>query len=478
MAAEQYLGGRYEIVRQLSHGSFGTTYLAIDKHQPRHLMVVVKRFSPEGNPSPTQISQYQQYFEREAQLLQDLGKQCEFIPELYAYFEENGQFYIVQEFIEGDDLTVRLIPRQPLTESATIETIRGILEPLAFLHQKNIIHRDLKPSNIRIRQQDGKLVLIDFGVAKQLKAEIVEGTRCGSPGYSPVEQWMGKATAASDVYAVGTIALQALTGILPASGSLPLDDNTGKIDRRHIAASPKLLDFLDRTLATNPTTRYANAQIALHELNRLSRFPGISTVIQVEKTPAKPFLNRTKIAILFGSITCLAIGFAAWTFWPRQTWVTYSRYGIQLQHPSNWQLDPVDPESNRGDLAILYPPGQRDSPCGDRVFIRKVTEHNPPLTSLENYKNDTIDGIRKSNQQVQLSDATTADTKLAGLPAFRLNYQHQDPQCGRQQSINYGTIYRQNSYEVNLRIAPGNLSQNSATMKRLLDSLQLTDARF
>lgn len=244
---------RYQILQKLGSGGFGDTYLAKDIALPTHPFCVVKHLQPK-DPDPSALSIAKTFFEREAECLYRLGEKSDRIPRLYAHFEENGQFYLVQEYIDGRELSEELLPGKPLTEDRTIKLLWEILEVLAIVHRENVIHRDIKPSNIMRRKCDGKLVLIDFGAVKEISALAVTShgktsmtVPIGTPGYMPSEQARGKPRLASDVYAVGIIGIEALTGI--ASDRLPEDPNTGVIIWRDRATvSDSLAQFLDKTI--------------------------------------------------------------------------------------------------------------------------------------------------------------------------------------------------------------------------------------
>ena len=161
------IGGRYQIDRSLKNGGVGTTYVARDIHLPDNRECVVKQIIPKSN-NPLGLDEVRKRFKREAQALSDLGRHSQ-IPQLFAYFEENGKFYLVQEFIEGHPLNEELASGRQLNETEVIELLLGILEVLDFVHQRQIIHRDIKPHNLIRREQDQKIVLIDFGAVKEIR---------------------------------------------------------------------------------------------------------------------------------------------------------------------------------------------------------------------------------------------------------------------------------------------------------------------
>ena len=208
-------------------------------------------------------------FEQEARILNKLGTHKQ-IPTLYADFEHDYEFYLVQELIEGEDLTKEV--NHAWTQSKVIEFLAEILELLIFVHENNVIHRDIKPGNIMRRKSDGKLVLIDFGSVKEVRTIVVgdDGQPTstiiiGTPGYMPVEQLQGRPQFASDIYAVGITAIQALVGKSPQNFSHNI---SGEIECETLLSgiNSELANILIKMVKVNWHQRYPNAQVALAEL--------------------------------------------------------------------------------------------------------------------------------------------------------------------------------------------------------------------
>ncbi|WP_448381669.1 CHASE2 domain-containing protein [Gloeomargarita sp.] len=269
---EGVLGGRYQVVKVLGEGGFGRTYLAQDTQRPGRPPCVVKQLKPARSDSHfMQVAR--RLFHTEAEILEILGRHRQ-IPQLLAYFEENNEFYLVQEFIQGTPLDKELVPGQKKDETYTLNVLRGILEVLAFVHEHKVIHRDLKPANIIRRDKDQRLVLIDFGAVKQMRPKTGETAAdytvaVGTRGYAPSEQMAGRPQLNSDLYAVGMIAIQCLTGLPPRE--LELDQDTGLPRWRQHApqVNPRLADILDKMVAYFYTERYQTALEVLRDLRPL-----------------------------------------------------------------------------------------------------------------------------------------------------------------------------------------------------------------
>jgi hypothetical protein len=271
------LRNRYKILQFLGGGGFGETYLAEDLDLPNHPKFVVKHLKPKTSESEV-LQVAQRLFESEAKVLYKLGNLSQQIPKLFAHFEENGEFYLVQEFIAGYDLSAEIISGKKWSESDLIKLLEEILEVLSLVHQQNIIHRDIKPQNLMRRQEDGKIILIDFGAVKEIKGlvadtqgQVTSTVIIGSNGYMPNEQANAKPKLASDIYAVGIIGIQALTGKLPRE--FAEDPQSGEIIWQNEAkVSKKLASVLTKMVNCQFNLRYQSAAEALQAVKSLSSF--------------------------------------------------------------------------------------------------------------------------------------------------------------------------------------------------------------
>lgn len=269
------LGGRYKVINQLGEGGFGHTFLAEDLHLPGQPRCVVKQLKPQVSDAES-LQTARRLFDTEAKVLYLLGNHDQ-IPRLLAHFEDNQEFYLAQELIEGQTLTEELAPGQPWPEGKVIALLQDILYALAFVHQQHVIHRDLKPANLIRRRRDGKIVLIDFGAVKQVSTQMASPKpgktnmtiSIGTQGYMPKEQLGGNPRFSSDVYAAGIIGIQALTGTHPRF--LAEDPQTGELiwhDRAQ-QVSPEFAAILDKMVRYDFRARYVTATDALEALRGL-----------------------------------------------------------------------------------------------------------------------------------------------------------------------------------------------------------------
>jgi eukaryotic-like serine/threonine-protein kinase len=290
MQPGQLLCDRYRVEKALAAGGFGETFVAVDTHLPSKPQVVVKLLKPSSN-DPTTLQIAQRLFNTEAETLEKLGKDNDRIPSLYAYFELRGEFYLVQEYITGTTLTEELQGRK-LSESDTLAILKEILTGLKTVHP-HVIHRDLKPDNIIRRASDRKLVLIDFGAVKQVRVATVMTPNpisrtigIGTEGYMPSEQGMGYPKPASDIYAVGAIAIQCLTGSAP---HLLFNEDTLSIEWQHLRRiNPDFATVLNKMVAPDYRHRYANATEALESIESLIPALQVSPPTPIPPTVSPP----------------------------------------------------------------------------------------------------------------------------------------------------------------------------------------------
>ncbi|HRH41954.1 MAG TPA: serine/threonine-protein kinase [Pyrinomonadaceae bacterium] len=208
------LSDRYRILQKIGVGGCGEVFLAKDIHLPSEPKCVVKQFKP-STSDPADYQLIKDKFKQEAAILEIVGHHDQ-IPQLYAFFEENGELYIVQQYIEGLTLAQKVKQDGVFDGNFVRDFLICLLPVISFIHSENIIHRDIKPDNIILRKEDGMPVLIDFGVVKDLEETIVNGqysqTKVYSEGYTALEQIGGFPVFSSDLFSLGMTAIFMLTG--------------------------------------------------------------------------------------------------------------------------------------------------------------------------------------------------------------------------------------------------------------------------
>ncbi len=321
---------RYRVLRVLSNeGGFGRTYLAEDIDKLNELCVI-KQLAPKADSSWA-LKKAIELFQQEAQRLQQLGEHGQ-IPTLIAYFEEKSYLYLVQQYIDGQNLLRELNSRRqvqsshsPYSEEDIRNILLDLLPILKFIHERAVIHRDIKPQNI-VRRHDGKLILIDFGSSKQLTANVYSktGTSIGSHGYSPIEQIRdGTAHPASDLFSLGTTAFHLLTGISPFKLwsehgyawvsnwqnylKVPVSDNFAKV--------------LEKLLKKDIHQRYQSADEVLQDLQQ--KLPKLIA------TPSKFLTRDIKLQLGFTAIAGILL-LVLGQFW-------YNQFYFNALNPYNRQ---------------------------------------------------------------------------------------------------------------------------------------------
>ncbi|OUL29394.1 serine/threonine protein kinase [Nostoc sp. T09] len=272
------LDGRYVPIKLLGRGGFGAAFLARDRRIPGMRQCVVKQFQPTGNLTSTQLQLAQQLFEREAEVLAQIGNEHEQIPDLFAFFpmtipslhpgQQDQFFYLVQEYINGQNLEEELATKGRFSEQEILEVLQEILKVLTFVHDRGIIHRDIKPSNI-MRRRDGKLFLLDFGAVKQVtNAPATSSTGIYSMGFAPPEQMAGNQVFPStDLYALAVTVLTLLTG---QEATKLFDGYSNQWNwRAQAIVNPRLANILDKMLLSAANQRFQSAQEVLDALREI-----------------------------------------------------------------------------------------------------------------------------------------------------------------------------------------------------------------
>ena len=268
------LGERYSLVKRLSTNGLEQTFLAKDLHAPGHPDCIVSQFRvPEDHPSDPPV--IRTLFQTEVKAFSKL-KEHDCIPQLLAHFEVDGDFYIVWEKVEGHTLEEELASPVPWSDGQVVTLLNDLLSTLESIHQNRIVHSNLQPANL-IRQHEGsRLTLVGFGAFQQASALVISPRPTTSTPplfntspYMPDEQVAGHPYPSSDIYAVGLMAVQALTGQRPES--IPTNPHTRELYWQSMASlsHPALLALLDRLVQPNFRARCQTASEALEALSAL-----------------------------------------------------------------------------------------------------------------------------------------------------------------------------------------------------------------
>jgi serine/threonine protein kinase len=289
--------GRYLPQKLLGQGGFGAAFLARDRYTPGMRQCVVKQFQPSGKLNPSQLQLAQQLFEREAEVLEELGNAHPQIPDLFAFFEltvptpqgsNDGFFYLVQEFIDGLTMEEEMAQKGAFSEAMVLEVLESILPVLKFVHDHGSIHRDIKLSNI-MRHRNGRLYLLDFGAVKQAtkggRPAGTGSTGIYSLGFAPPEQVSGSEVYPStDLYALAVTCIVLLTGKEP-NELFESYRNTWNWHSR-VQVSSRLAKVLDRMLLPTPSDRFHSASDVLAALKQSGKSPSAKPIAKPVASPS------------------------------------------------------------------------------------------------------------------------------------------------------------------------------------------------
>ena len=420
----QTLAGRYHILNELGKGAFSHTYLAEDTLLPDRKLCVVKHLKPQARDECT-LQAAKKLFPREAEILNKLGEEHPQIPRLLAHFDEKGEFYLVQEFIEGHDLSEEILVGQKLEESEVIKILEEVLEILVFVHQQKAIHRDIKPSNIIRRKKDRKLVLIDFGAVKELTNQTVNNESLmsvtlaiGTPGYMPSEQSQSRPKFASDIYSLGMMAIFALTGIAP--NKIRKNPQTEEIIwRGENQVSDELGNFIERMVKYNFRERYPSAVEAKEALQEIIKVSP-TDILDLRQPPKPKFSLVKKMVAATALLLTLGGGYYYFNKFRDNPilLLTYKNidYGIEIEYPDNWELEKI--EDIFGTVVIFYPGNIKGETIPIQVTIEvKNIKSN---ISLDEYTTSAISKITEFLPEAYI--IRSQHITLGKKPAHRVIY--------------------------------------------------------
>ncbi|MEM7757238.1 MAG: tetratricopeptide repeat protein [Cyanobacteria bacterium P01_A01_bin.40] len=307
----QIVGGRYSITHYLGGSVKIETYLANNLRRQYQSPCVVKQIElPHGDGD----IKLEKRFAEELSVLERLGYH-EQIPQVWDHFEEDEQFYLVQEYFQGENLAQK-IAKQNLSTSQIIQVLISTLSVLSFIHQNRIIHRNIKPSNLIVNEEDERVILTDFGILNDIKTLPNQTLEHGDDrdNYWSPEQIAGRPTISSDLYALGMTAIEALTRVKPIT--FPRNPQTGKLLwTEDINLDRRLIKIVDKMIELDLGQRYQSAGKVAQDLQK------IGVIVdedfkqppkQVRKNVARSFKGRLAglpiligllgVACLFGSI--------------------------------------------------------------------------------------------------------------------------------------------------------------------------------
>ena len=411
------LGERYHIVRQLGEGGMGEVYLARDKELDRDVALKVIRIDLASNPAILER------FKREIQLSSNITHKN--ILRVYDLGEANGVKFLTMQFVQGRDLSAVMRREAPLSVPRVVEIFRQICEGLQAAHEQGVIHRDLKPQNIMIDDREHVLIT-DFGLAKSLNyGTLTEaGKVIGTPHYMSPEQVKGvELDQRSDIYSLGIILYEMLTGTLPFTGASAWEvmiQRTQKTPRPASDHNPKippyLIKILERCLQPDPNLRYASTAEILRDLDTQTFHSTLNYQVRRRGKTAKA------IGVL-ALVAFLAAGIVAWR-----------HFAVSKQRAT---------EAAHAPVSVLV--ADIDNKTGDAVFDGTlepiVTLAMEGASFVTSYSRGQA---RKVAAQIQ-PQSSTLDERLARLVAVREGLS----------VVISGAITRGSSYDLTLHALDG-----------------------
>ena len=535
----QTIKGRYYVVRQLGRGGVGVTFLAKDQ-QCFDSQCVVKQLKP-TTITPETLAIARRLFNREAEIMNRLGH-CDRIPRLLAYFEYENDFFLVQELIEGHDLSKEIIVGKPWTETRAIALVEDVLEVLLIVQQHSVIHRDLKPSNLMRRSQDNKIILIDFGSVKQVSTQIIDAAgqikqtvAVGTKSYMPVEQMMGHPGFSSDIYALGIIAIQALTGIHPRNLRI---DGRGEIIWRsrldnQVNYQPRLLDILDKMTRYRHQERYKSPRTVLEDLRQLdatqnntketliisksksnkntpaaTNFPdnsqsgltlktnqspvaasnslnpttitqGTSSPIQPNQVPLSSKSQPSRSALLplvIGLFTLLAVGWGGWMIWQQQSPESEIELQVYENSRQGFKINYPDDwsQQNRDDFfatGVVFFSALEDSSDRFKERVSILVEDLAADTSLTQYTATSLAEIKR------LSDPNIGAAQTINLGqqlGKQIVYQGEE-NGGAVQRLQAWSVKDNQAYVITYTARPESYETFLPTVEKMMESFEVVN---
>ncbi len=276
--------GRYRILRKLGTGGMANVYLAEDEVLGRRVAIKILNDRHAGD------DQFVERFRREAKNAASLSHPN--IVSIYDRGEAEGTYYIAMEYLDGRSLKELIVARGPAPINVAVDYARQILAAIRFAHRHGIVHRDIKPHNVLV-DSEGRLKVTDFGIARAGASQMTEaGSIIGTAQYLSPEQAKGAPVdQTSDLYSVGVVLYELLTGVVPFSGDTPVE-----IAMKHLSSAPEApstkraeipreLDLVVlRALAKDPSDRYQSAEEMDADLARVARGAAISPATEEAAT--------------------------------------------------------------------------------------------------------------------------------------------------------------------------------------------------
>lgn len=483
---------RYKLSSKIGSGGFGTIYTARDITTALGGEYVIKYFSP-NYENEKQLSVALRLFRQEANSLQQLGNHPQ-IPRIVDFFEEENNFFLVQELIEGKNLRQELSETKHFNQSQVIKLLTDVLEVLKFIHESGYIHRDIKPSNLIRNRFDGRFFVIDFGAVKEkinpknigIQGKFTRTVGILSPGYTPEEQYNGIPKFCSDIYALGMVAIEALTKVHPQDLSRNINSELMWRDFLipYFEYDLNLLNLIDKMVENNSLKRYQSpvevlkdlTQVNIDQLTNLYKprpspeqttYPQKEAQTLLTESPRKiyPWQVLTGLG-MFGAIAILT-GFFLKNF-QRSDFVTYENENIRVDYPKDWQRENNSNFLNNS-VSFISPQESDLDKFQERVTLT-VEESSKPL-SLTEYTNQAVAQIESlSNFILSPPRATKLDQSIGKYVIYQGNEQNIKVKRHELWTVNYKKIYT-----VIYTSEPDKYNKFLPTVEKMIQSVEILE---
>jgi eukaryotic-like serine/threonine-protein kinase len=490
---------QYDITKFLGLGRFGETYLAKSKELPGQPQCVLKRYRPQQANQPFAL--VKKSFEVQCELLYQLGQHDQ-IPRILAKIEDEENLYLVQEYIDGQLLSVELVPEKPWNQAQVVGMLQDVLSILEFVHHQNFIHQDINPKNLVRRWRDGKFVLLGCSGVKDIagiwKQPIDDSPveLVGTPGYIPFEQEEGNPQFNTDIYALGVIAIQALTGTV----EIDKNPDTYQLSWQHFTnANLKLVNIVDRMVRPDYRNRYQLAREVSDDLRSFMQsqiqpspwdnlrphliFGAAAAALlvglaipkllpggneQISNTP--PITNSptpTTPAIIPGPDSDTAPPSIPNSPTANDT-KTYQNKQIQINYAAQWQPEELT-DSTTGEIVTFWSPQEGSS------FRPNLTVSIMPLPdakmNLAQYTEGSIGEIKKSLTNAKIIESKA--TKLVERPAHQVHYSGKPEGKEEVQSLETWTIVNGKAYLLLYRAMPKDYAKYLPNALQSIESFKI-----
>ena len=477
------LHSHYQIVKVLGIGKSGTTYLAKDLDLIDSPLFVVKKI--EQIDSIAEIpSLAEKLFETQASIAYQLGQHPQ-IPALITKFEVDRDRYLVREYIDGELLSQELTPGAIWSQTQAFDFLVDLMEILKFVHSFNYIHQNINPHNIIRNCHDGQFYLIGYSCVKNLGNTWQnlldnDARNLNDPSYIPYEQEQNIPKLTSDIYAVGAIAIQALTGRFP----IEKDAYSYELKwRDEVNIDLKLVNIINRMVRPDYRNRYQSPDEVLQALQAFAL-----TQIPVRHHRSRPYLW------LGAAAGTLLIGFGGTKFFSTATakpqlaastaivstppmtnainWQNYidKTAQIEVKYPVTWQQQDIDNIVTGERVQFTSPAHDTDTKERENVSIR-VENLTNPQTSLASYTQSTIAEISKYYRAATIVESSPIT--IANRPGNLIVYTGKDENAGSVKNLEVWTIDRGKAYILTYKAQPDRYYQSLDTAMTIVNSFEI-----